>query len=85
LYNAAGGLESSAEIKNDDAPIGVVRLILFALGPRGGVVGVNRQLDTRPITLDTPTLLFFSSPNLVDDEGRKHGGGLAFAIGGQAG
>jgi hypothetical protein len=81
LYNATGGLESSAEVDDDDAPVGVVRLVVIvALRPRRGTVGVYRKLDPRPVALDTPTFLFFSSPNLVDDEGRKHGCGLAFAM-----
>jgi hypothetical protein len=80
LYNAAGGLESSAEIQDDDAALRVVLLVLVALRLGRGAIGIDRQLDSRSVAVDTPTFLFFSSPNLVDDEGRKHGGGLAFAM-----
>jgi hypothetical protein len=83
LYNAAGGLERfgaarlqtfpSAEVENGDAPLGIVWLAVFAFWLGCGTVGVYRQLDPRAIALDTETFRFFSSPNLVDDEGRKHG------------
>jgi len=84
LYNATEGLESSAEVYDDDAAVGIV--LLFGVGrrARSGPVGVDRQLDPRSVTLDAATFRFFSSPDLVDDEGRKHGGGLAFAIEGQS-
>jgi hypothetical protein len=81
LYNAAGGLESSAEVDDDYAAVGIVLLVFFALGLWCGTIGVDRQLDPGSVTLDTPTFRFFSSPDLVDDEGRKHGSGLAFAMG----
>jgi hypothetical protein len=72
LYNAKRGLESSAEVENHDAPFGVIRLVIFALGLGRGTIGIDRELDPRPIAVDAATFLFFSSPDLVDDEGRKH-------------
>jgi hypothetical protein len=72
LYNAIEGLESSAEVDDDDAALGVVLGVVVALGLRGGPIGVHGELHAGPVTLDTATFLFFSSPDLVDDEGRKH-------------
>jgi hypothetical protein len=79
LYNAPEGLESSAEVENHDASFRIVPLVILALRLGRWAVGVDGQLDTGLVALDTPTLFLFSSPDLVDDEGRKHGGGLAFA------
>jgi MYXO-CTERM domain-containing protein len=74
LYNAIAGLESySAQVDDDDAALGIVLLVFVALGLRRRPVRIDRQLDAGSVTLDTATFLFFSSPNLVDDEGRKHG------------
>jgi len=83
LYNAAPGLErspaqgdeenTSAEVDDDDPALGIVLLFVFARRAWSRPVRIDRKLDPRLVTLDTTTLLFFSSPNLVDDEGRKHG------------
>jgi hypothetical protein len=63
-----------AQIHDHDAAIGIIMLaIVITLGLRRRAVGVYGQLYPGPVTLDSPTFLFFSSPNLVDDEGRKHG------------
>jgi hypothetical protein len=72
LYNAAGGLESSAEVENDNPAVGIVLLLVIALWLGRWTIGVDGQLNARPISLDTAAFLFLSSPNLVDDEGRKH-------------
>lgn len=66
-------MERSAEVQDDDPAFGIVLLVVLTLGLRSRTVGVYRQLDPWLIPLDAPTLFFFSSPNLVDDEGRKHG------------
>jgi hypothetical protein len=73
LYNAIAGLESSAEVDDDYAALGIVLLVFVAMGLGSGPISVDRQLDSRPVSLDSATFLFFSSPDLVDDEGRKHG------------
>jgi len=95
LYNAAPGLErspaqgdeekTSAEVDDDDPALGIV--LLFVVTPRlgGGTVRVYGELDARSVALDTTTFLFFSSPNLVDDEGRKHGAASFSRCGASAG
>jgi hypothetical protein len=72
LYNAPAALERSAEVYDDDPALGIVLLVYVAVGLGRGTVSVHGQLHPGLFPVDTSTLFFFSPPNLVDDEGRKH-------------
>jgi hypothetical protein len=59
----------SAEVEDDDAPLG--RLAIFALR-FDRAVHVDGQLQPRLILLLSAALLFFAATNLLDDERRQH-------------
>ena len=66
-------VRASAKLEDDDATLG--RLFLALASRAVHIVG---QLQARLLEFLLSTLLLLPSPDLVDDEGGKHGRSLAF-------